>query len=89
MDDVTDMERCTTHKVDGKNCEISCNLGLWSVSGLCGFHLINEATHYFEQYKSDGEYSDILGGKSVMELLQERGGNPQEHVISKNENWND
>jgi hypothetical protein len=26
--------------------------------------LINEASRYFEQYKADGEYDKILGGKT-------------------------
>jgi hypothetical protein len=66
---MTDMEKCTTYKRDDDRCTISCNLGLWSVSGKYGLGLINEASHYFEQYKADGEYSEILGGKSVVEVL--------------------
>ena len=57
---MTDMEKCTTHKRDKYGCTISCNLGLWSVSGPYGLRLINEASHYFEQYKRDGEYREIL-----------------------------
>jgi hypothetical protein len=66
---MTDMEKCATYKREGDQCTISCNLGLWSVSGKYGLGLINEAYHYFEQYKADGEYSEILGGKSVVEVL--------------------
>jgi hypothetical protein len=66
---MTDMEKCTTYKRDDDRCTISCNLGLWSVSGKYGLGLINEASNYFEQYKADGEYSEILGGKSVVEVL--------------------
>ena len=69
---MTDMEKCVTYKRRGDKCTISCNLGLWSVEGKYGLALINEASHYFEQYKSDGEYSEILGGKSVIENLVER-----------------
>ena len=66
-----DIEKCTTYKRVGDVCTISCNLGLWSVSGGYGLALINEADHYFEQYKSDGEYSSIIGGKNVAETLLE------------------
>tara|TARA_R110000787_G_scaffold174803_2_gene287358 strand:- start:527 stop:649 length:123 start_codon:yes stop_codon:yes gene_type:complete len=30
---------------------------------------MDEATYYFSQYKSDGEYSSIIGGKNVVETL--------------------
>lgn len=67
----TDLEKCTTYHRDGDRCTISCNLGLWSVTGKYGLELINEAGRYFEQYKRDGEYSEILGGKSVIEKMLE------------------
>ena len=67
--ELTDMEKCTTYKREGDQCTISCNLGLWSVSGKYGVDIINEALHYFRQYKMDGEYSEILGGKNVMDTL--------------------
>lgn len=66
----TEMEKCTTYKRNGGTCSIKCKLGLWSVSGPYGLKLINEAAHYFEQYKSDGEYSSILGGESAMDKLK-------------------
>jgi hypothetical protein len=56
----TDMEKCVTYKRRGDRCEIKCKLGLWSVEGPFGLRLINEASHYFEQYKADGEYDKIL-----------------------------
>ena len=30
---------------------------------------IREALHYWHQYKEDGEYSEIIGGKSVIDKL--------------------
>ncbi len=69
---MTDIEKCTTYRRVGDVCTISCNLGLWSVSGEYGLVLMNEANHYFEQYKSDGEYSSIIGGKTVVEKLKEQ-----------------
>ncbi len=87
MDNMSDMEKCTTYRREDETCTISCNLGLWAVSGKFGLALINEATHYFEQYKSDGEYSEILGGKNVLEKLKES--QTQEHVIRKNPAFND
>ncbi len=65
------MEKCTTYRRSGDTCTIKCNLGLWSVSGPYSLKLINEASHYFEQYKADGEYSEILGGQSVIEKLMD------------------
>jgi len=67
---MTDMEKCTTYRRNGDTCTISCNLGLWSVSGKYGLNLMDEADNYFQQYKSDGEYSSIIGGKTVMENLK-------------------
>jgi len=66
---MTDMENCSTYTRNGDLCEIKCNLGLWAVSGKYGLALINEASHYFEQFKSEGEYSSIIGGKTTAEIL--------------------
>ena len=68
---LTDMEKCTIKTRGGKRTTISCKLGLWSVSGSCESDVIGEANHYFEQYKTDGEYSEIIGGKTVLETLAE------------------
>jgi len=69
---MTDMGKCTTCKREGDHLTISCNLGLWSVSGKYSSELLNEALHYFTQYKMDGEYSEIIDGKSVMDTLFDR-----------------
>ena len=61
MNKKTDMEKCTAYKRRGGMCEIKCRLGLWSVEGRYGLALINEANHYFQQYKADGEYDKLLG----------------------------
>ena len=71
MNNTTEMGMCTTYRRKNDLCTISCKLGLWSVSGKCGLALINEADHYFKQYKEDGEYSSIIGGKSASEVLSE------------------
>jgi len=60
MSELTDMEKCTTYRRHGDRCEIKCNLGLWAVEGPYGLALINEADHYFQQYKEDGEYDSLL-----------------------------
>jgi hypothetical protein len=65
----TEMEQCCNYARDGDVCTISCKLGLWSVSGPYGLALIDEATHYFHQYKSDGEYSSLIGGPTVVEVF--------------------
>ena len=69
---MNDMEKCTIYQRRGDKCTISCKLGLWSVEGEYGLELINEATRYFEQYKADGEYSEILGGRSSIDALTEQ-----------------
>ena len=60
METQTDMEKCTIYMRRGDRCEIKCKLGLWSVEGPYGLELINEANHYFRQYKEDGEYDALL-----------------------------
>ena len=68
---LTEMEKCTTYHRDDNGVirKIECILGLWSVEGRFDLQLINEAGHYFKQYRDDGEYSDILGGKSAAEVM--------------------
>jgi len=69
-DDHADFCECTTSARDGFRVSISCKLGLWSVEGSDPIAVINEAAHYFSQYKSDGEYHEIIGGPTPMEVLQ-------------------
>ena len=70
-----DFNKCTAFLkfMDGRT-EIICRLGLWSVRGLDEAAVISNAIHYFEQYKSDGEYSSILGGDDVMTVLNKNRG---------------
>lgn len=70
MSDLEDLRRCTTTKKrkDGL-VTIECNLGLWSVDAYHEINAVCEALHYFRQYKSDGEYSSIIGGKGVIDNL--------------------
>lgn len=63
MDEQTELEKCATYTRIGDKCQIKCKLGLWSVEGHYGLALINEAEHYFQQYKADGEYNELLGTK--------------------------
>ena len=66
---MSDMEKCTVLTRNGDSCSIECIYGLWEVTAQYGIDLVREASHYFEQYKSDGEYYKILGGKSPVELM--------------------
>ena len=70
MSDYDDFKKCTHTIFDGHVWDISCKLGLWGVYSECKDTAQDEALHYFNQYKEDGEYSSILGGKSVIELLK-------------------
>lgn len=62
---------CTDREVNPYTgwMSIECKKGLWSIEGknhrlvLCG------AMSYFQQYKEDGEYSSIIGGPTVTEVL--------------------
>lgn len=57
---ISDLEKCTIYTRCGDRCVIKCKLGLWSVEGPYSLDLINEAELYFMQYKSDGEYDELL-----------------------------
>ena len=65
----SDFESCIDRKEKGGLLFIDCKLGLWGVSGSNKGQVESEATHYYLQYKSDGEYSSIIGGKTVIEML--------------------
>ena len=60
---MTDLEKCTNFTFNGDQVTFACKLGLWSVSGHIrqAFRINDEALHYFNQYKKDGEYDKLLG----------------------------
>jgi hypothetical protein len=65
-------DECVDMKATVNGFEINCKLGLWGVScqNLDGLYkLTKEALHYWQQYADDGEYSSIIGGKSVIDNL--------------------
>jgi len=65
-----DFQKCVDIIHKGSVVEINCKLGLWGVRGQWDDADINrEALHYWRQYKEDGEYSNILGGESVIDKL--------------------
>jgi hypothetical protein len=62
--------KCITKRTrKNGNTSINCKLGLWGVSASNEFEAIVEALRYWHQYKEDGEYSEIIGGKSVIDRL--------------------
>lgn len=65
--------KCTVSKTstDGR-CSIKCKLGLWGVDSPSRDTALNEALWYFQQYKSDGEYSGIIGGPTAMEVFADK-----------------
>lgn len=69
--EMEEFNACTTYLRRNDRCTISCRMGLWSVEGKYGIKLIDEAMHYWRQYKRDGEYSSIIGGKTADEVLRE------------------
>tara|TARA_R100000544_G_scaffold34455_1_gene21234 strand:- start:55 stop:318 length:264 start_codon:yes stop_codon:yes gene_type:complete len=75
MSDITEFEKfykCVdiTKHDDGRT-EVNCKLGLWGTDAPTMREAIVEAKHYFQQYLADGEYSEIIGGKSVIDKLTE------------------
>lgn len=69
---IEDFKKCTNTVFDGDEWDISCIIGLWGVSGGCKDMVQDEALHYFRQYRDDGEYYNVLGGKSPTEILCEK-----------------
>jgi len=57
-----DLKKCATFKFFDGRCEIRCKRDLWCVDGYWGVGLVHEANYYFQQYKEDGEYDDLLAG---------------------------
>lgn len=69
---MSEFNRCVTRKKTKSGYyEIECKLGLWGVMAPTKKEAENEAKYYFSQYKLDGEYSSIIGGKTTMETLLE------------------
>jgi hypothetical protein len=54
--------------------EIKCKLHLWSVEGHYDNlqQIEDEAFWYWLQYSEDGEYSEIIGGLNVLEVLESK-----------------
>ena len=70
MKTLNQLNQCTDKiKERDGTITIACKLGLWSASAGCEANVISEALHYFMQYKSDGEYSSIIGGQGVIDVL--------------------
>lgn len=67
--------RCTTRRTSQGIHTIECKLGLWGVSSADKKQVESEAQYYFSQYKLAGEYSSIIGGKSVIDKLVEKRSN--------------
>lgn len=49
-----------------------CVRGFWSVESKNQTEALNQAFHYFQQYKSDGEYHLIIGGPTPLDVLTGR-----------------
>ena len=69
---MSDFEMCVKRKSLDYTYRIDCILGLWSVEGDSKTLVESEAFHYWQQYRDDGEYSYIIGGKNVVETLLEQ-----------------
>ena len=69
---MNDFEKCIKRKAKSYGYSIDCKLGLWGVDASTKAECEDEALHYWQQYKSDGEYSSIIGGKTVIEALMNK-----------------
>lgn len=67
----TQFQQCTTQSKRNDQHVITCNLGLWSVSAPTLDQAMREAQHYFIQYKAGGEYSEIIGGPTVLDVVND------------------
>lgn len=65
-------EKCTKIKIKKGRVTLDCIKGLWGVDDPTLEQAIDKAKHYFKQYMDDGEYHDIVGGKSPTEVLSEK-----------------
>lgn len=69
MSKLEDFSKCVNEtEIDGRVC-IECKLGLWSVESKNSDRVYLDAFHYWSQYNDDGEYYEILGGKSPAQKL--------------------
>lgn len=66
-----EFSKCVKIKHNKHGFEAECKLGLWSVTAQSIEDVISEAERYFIQYKEDGEYSSIIGGKTVLEVVND------------------
>jgi len=66
---MSDFEKCVKRECLSGRFSIGCIYGLWAVSGADKRQVESEAMHYWQQYNSDGEYYQILGGESPGDKL--------------------
>lgn len=69
----TDFEKCTRYKNHGDVHHYECRLFLWHTASSNKKEAERKAFHYWQQYASDGEYSSIIGGESVIDKLTRKG----------------
>ena len=53
-------------------CTIKCKLGLWSVTARSRSIAVVDAYALYRQYKSDGEYHELIGGPTPNEVMISR-----------------
>lgn len=67
---MSDFTKCTRYTYFKGLHTYECRKCLWQVSSKKKHDAEAEALHYWRQYKADGEYSDIIGGASVLDILK-------------------
>lgn len=52
--------KCVTFHFEGKECEIKCKLGLWSVKGRDYRKIHSKAKPQWKKFFDAGEYDELL-----------------------------
>ena len=65
-----DFEKCSRYEYSKGIHYYYCRLFLWDAGSSNKATAKREALSYWQQYASDGEYSSIIGGESVIEKLR-------------------
>lgn len=69
MSEQDDFEKCVIESKVGGRTSLKCRLGLWAVMSTDSDSVYLESYRYWRQYRDDGEYHEIIGGKSPIEML--------------------
>lgn len=70
IENLLELITCVDVSLEGGVYKVDCKRGLWGVAGEDAAQVLDEGWLYFVQYKKDGEYSDLIGGPTVEDVLR-------------------